>query len=219
MAVICPAVLATTESEFIDQLNLVSGWADRIQIDLVDGQLPPANQPTIGIDQIGWPAGLQVDLHLMYGRPETCLSQLEQLKPGLVIFHPEAAGDHQQFIDRLQAQSIRVGLALRPSTRLLAVKQLLDRADHGLVFAGQFGQQGGQADLNQLAMAAWLREQYPSLEIGWDGGVNPDNAGRIVRAGVDVLYVGSYLTRAPDVLVAYNQLAASIDDDENESNL
>ena len=214
MAIICPAVLAATESEFIDQLNLVSGWADRIQIDLVDGQLPPASQPTVGLDQIGWPANLQADLHLMYGQPETYLSQLEQLNPDLVIFHPEAAGDHQQFIDWLQARSIRVGLALRPKTRLLAAKQLLDRVDHGLVFAGQFGQQGGQADLNQLAMVAWLREQYPDLEIGWDGGVKPDNAGRLVRAGVDVLYVGSYLTRAPDILAAHDELVASI----NENN-
>ena len=218
MAIICPAVLAATESEFIKQLNLLSSWAPRIQIDLVDGQLPPADKPTVGLDQIGWPTSLQADLHLMYGRPETYLDQIEQIKPDLVIFHPEAEGDHQRLIDRLRAQSIRVGLALRSSTRLLDAKRLLDRVDHGLVFAGQFGQQGGEADLNQLVMAAWLREQYPSLEIGWDGGVNPDNAGRLVRAGVDVLYVGSYLTRAPDVLAAYSQLTASINNDDDQPN-
>lgn len=214
MATICPALLAANQSEFIRQLNLVSGWASRIQIDLVDGQLPPANQSTVGLDQIGWPDKIQTDLHLMYGRPEVYLEQIEQLRPGLVIFHPEADGDHQLFIERLRALSIGVGLALRPSTRLLAAKQLLDLADHGLVFAGQFGQQGGEADLNQLAMVAWLRQQYPSLEIGWDGGVNPSNAARLVRAGVNVLYVGSYLTRADDVLVAYDQLVASINEDE-----
>lgn len=217
MTTICPAILAANQNKFIDQLNLVSGWAGRLQIDLVDGQLPPANSPTVGLDQIGWPDKLQADLHLMYGRPETHLDQIEQLRPSLVIFHPESLGDHRRFISRLRDLSIGVGLALRPSTGLLAAKQLLDLVDHGLVFAGRFGRQGGEADLSQLAMVAWLRDQYPAMEIGWDGGVNPTNAGRIVRAGADVLYVGSYLLGAPDTLAAYDELVGSINQDETDS--
>lgn len=219
MAVICPAVLAASETEFIRQLNLVASWASRIQIDIIDGRLPPADKSTVGFDQIGWPDKLEVDLHLMCGRPEEYLDQIKDLKPSLAIFHPESSGDHQRLIDQLKEQSIKVGLALRPQTRLLAAKQLLEQVDHGLVFGGSFGRQGGEADLNQLAMVAWLRDQYPDLEIGWDGGINPGNAARLVRAGVDVLYVGSYLVSAPDVLVAYDKLAASINDDDDPPQL
>ncbi len=214
MALICPAILVRTTTELVQQLNRCGSWASRIQIDLVDGHLPPATTPTVGLNQIGWPGHLQADLHLMYGRPADYLAQLESLRPNLVIIHPEADGDHQQLVEQLRARSIKTGLALRSSTRLLETKQLLASVDHALVFGGSLGQQGAQADLSQLALVAWLRERHPRLEIGWDGGINPSNVRQLVQAGVEVLYVGSYLTRAPDQLMAYENLAAAAAGDQ-----
>lgn len=217
MALICPAILAGTEAEFLQQLNRCAGWARRLQIDLVDGRLPPATRPTVQLDRIGWPQPLQVDLHLMYGRPIDCLDQLVRLRPNLVIIHPEASGDHQRLFDRLRAASIRVGLALRAETRLLEAKRWLEQVDHGLVFAGALGRQGGPADLAQLELVAWLRQQYPQVEIGWDGGANPGNIARLVAAGVDVVYVGSYLTRAADSLAAFEALEAAAEADSGQN--
>ena len=217
MALICPAILAGTQTEFRRQLNLFAGWAGRIQIDLIDGRLPPATRPTVQLGEVGWPSSIRTDLHLMYGRPAGYLDQLIGCKPNLVIIHPESSGDHFQLFDRLRAESIKVGLAFGPETSLVESRRLLDRADHGLVFAGSLGRQGGSADLNQLALVAWLRQRYPGLEIGWDGGVNPGNIGQLVSAGVDVLYVGSYLTRAADSLAAYEDLVVAASDDLPEA--
>lgn len=216
MALICPAILAGNETEFLRQLNHCAGWARRLQIDLIDGRLPPATSPTVRLDRIGWPPALRVDLHLMYGRPGDYLDQLVELQPNLVIIHPESSGDHQLLFDRLRAAGIRVGLALRAETRLLEAKRWLGQVDHGLVFAGNLGRQGGQADLAQLELVAWLRQQYPQVEVGWDGGANPGNIGRLVAAGVDVVYVGSYLSRAADSLAAMEELAAAAETDAGQ---
>lgn len=45
-----------------------------------------------------------------------------------------------------------------------------------------------------------------NIEIGWDGGINEENVGKIVSAGVSVLNVGGYIQRAKNPAGAYATL-------------
>ncbi len=70
----------------------------------------------------------------------------------------------------LHDAGIEVGIALLPTTVVDTIVPALDMIDHVLIFSGNLGFQGGQANLALLSKAQKLRSLKPSLEIGWDGG-------------------------------------------------
>ena len=51
MPIICPTVLASDAHDYQTQINKVSSFASRIQIDLTDGVF--AKSPTIALEQFG----------------------------------------------------------------------------------------------------------------------------------------------------------------------
>ena len=79
----------------------------------------------------------------------------------------------------------------------------LEKIDHVLIFSGDLGHFGGKADLTLLNKVKYLKDKKPSLEIGWDGGINDQNAQNLLDGGVDVLNVGGYIQRSGDPAHAY----------------
>jgi pentose-5-phosphate-3-epimerase len=60
--------------------------------------------------------------------------------------------------------------------------------------------------MNLLDKVKELRKLKPTLEIGWDGGVNDRNARQLAEGGVDVLNVGGFIHSAEDSRAAYAKL-------------
>lgn len=188
---ICPAILTDDPTVYRLQVEQSLGYAHRLHIDLADGDFAP--QKLIAIEDVWWPGGVRADLHVMYQRPFDHLEALVALQPQLVIVHAEAEGDFMQFAESLHNHGIETGVALLPETPVNAIQPALPLIDHVLIFSGQLGHFGGHADLSLLDKARQLREIKPSLEIGWDGGVNDQNAAELAHGGIDVLNAGGYL--------------------------
>lgn len=179
-------------------------FAQRIQIDLTDGEFAPTK--SVELDRIWWDERIKVDIHLMYQRPVEYLAQLISLKPSLVIIHFEADVDHRYFADSLRQKGIKAGLALLKETPASDVEHLLKDFDHVLIFSGDLGKFGGQADLSLLDKISQIKSLNPAIEIGWDGGANQSNAAELTAGGVDVLNVGGAIQKADDPQKAYQQL-------------
>ncbi|HSX07817.1 MAG TPA: hypothetical protein VLG11_02895 [Candidatus Saccharimonadales bacterium] len=200
---ICPAVLAHDSHEFRAQMESVSRFAVRLHIDVVDGQFAPTK--TLPIDQIWWPGGVRADLHVMYKRPFDHLRAMLALQPQMIIVHAEADGDFEMFARRAHERGIQTGVALLPNTRPEILAQAIKDIDHVLIFSGNLGRYGGKADLALLEKVKVLKDMKPQIEIGWDGGVNDENAAALARAGVEVLNVGGYIQHADDHQAAYER--------------
>ena len=134
-----------------------------------------------------------------------------KLGPSLCILHAEASEDLMPSFEMLKNAGIKVGVALLPSTFPGNVKQYIEAADHVLIFAGQLGVQGSQADLMQMEKIPLVRNMKPELEIGWDGGANITNIRAIAHADVDVINVGSAISGSPDPAQTFDELVAEID--------
>ena len=80
-----------------------------------------------------------------------------------------------------------------------------------LIFAGQLGVQGGQADLMQMEKIALVRNMKPEVEIGWDGGANLSNIRALAHADLDVINVGSVIALSPNPAETFQELVAEID--------
>ncbi len=204
MAVICPTVTATGPHQYREQMERVEPFAKRVHIDLMDGRFAPTRSP--GLDQIWWSPRVKADIHLMYQRPIEQLSALIRLRPHMVVIHAEAAGDHAHFADSLHKVGIRAGLALLQGTSVESVSRIIKKFNHILIFSGHLGYHGGEADLGLLSKVRAVRESHPEGEIGWDGGINDQNAKQLIEAGVDVLNVGGFVQRATDPEHAYATL-------------
>jgi len=206
-AIICPTVLASDKAEFARQIKRVS-FAPRIQIDLSDGDFAPAK--SVELADVWLPHHIQADLHLMFRRPMDYLQGILHLKPHMVIIHSEADVHHMHMAAELHKEGILAGLCVLPETPIGNVEQVLSSFDHLLIFGGDLGHFGGQADLDQLAKAWEAKKHHADIEIGWDGGINDQNVQQLAQAGVDVLNVGGFIQKAKEPQSVYNLLVSLV---------
>ncbi len=204
MAVICPTVTAFDTHQYREQMELLEKFAKRIHIDMMDGVFAPTKSPPL--ETVWWPDGIIADIHVMYQEPGGQLEQLIKLKPHLVIIHAGADVDHKDFAGKLHKAGIKAGLGLLPDVTVDSVKPILGSFDHVMVFGGRLGHHGSTADFNQLHKVTEVRRLYKDMEIAWDGGVNDQNAKRLINSGVDVLNVGGFIHKAEDPEKAYAKL-------------
>ncbi len=208
MAIICPTVLAGEPHEFREQMERVMPFARRIQIDLMDGEFAPTK--SLELEKVWWPQSIPTDIHLMYQQPNDYLGALVKLRPHLAIIHSEATVDHMHFAAELHRHGIKAGLAILKDTPVEWVERLLPSFDHVLVFSGDLGRFGGLADLDLLGKVQAAKRANPDIEIGWDGGINAENAATLANGGVDVLNVGGFIQQASNPQDAYATLEALV---------
>lgn len=208
MATICPTILADNPHAYREQLERIEGFAKRIQIDLTDGEFAPTH--TINPVQAYWSDGVTIDMHIMYKEPAEHIEKLIDMKPSMIILHAEAEGELLDMFSEISATGIKSGLALLKETTSESAEQLIREVDHVLIFSGDLGKFGGEADLGLFEKIKQVKEINSGVEIGWDGGVNDKNALDLVRAGVDVLNVGGFIQKAENPQDAYDILNSII---------
>jgi ribulose-phosphate 3-epimerase len=205
---ICPTILAEEPNGYRVQMQRVVPFARRLHIDLMDGIF--AQPRSVGLSEVYWPANIPVDLHVMYQKPFVHAQELAALGPRMIIVHAEAEGNFLAFATWLHQHGMEVGLALLPQTPVQDIAPALELIDHVLIFSGRLGHYGGTADLRLLSKVQQLRALKPSVEIGWDGGVNANNARDLAEGGVDVLNVGGYIEHAISPAQAYATLESLV---------
>lgn len=204
MAVVCPTITASEPHEYREQMEQIRPFAKRIHIDLADGVFAPVK--LLDLKHIWWPDHVQVDIHLMYESVSPFIPELIKLQPDLVIVHAESVGNFYEVVKPLKDKGIKVGVALLQDTPVEKVSRALKDIDHVLIFSGDLGHFGGHVNLALLSKVRELRAVNPKLEIGWDGGIDADNAKRLVEGGINVLNVGGGIHRASDPAAAYAKL-------------
>jgi len=212
--IICPTVTVASSREYREAIERVAEFAERIHIDFADGEFAPTKLEPI--EDAWWPIGLLVDFHIMYKRPLEHLETVVAHQPNLAIVHAEADGAWD-FIAELEGLGIHRGIALLKDTPASVIKPYIEQIDHVLVFSGDLGYYGGKADMGLIKKVEELIMMKPTLEIGWDGGVNEQTAKQLAAAGVNVLNVGGAIQKASDPEAAYDTLVASISNTQRET--
>ena len=208
MSVIAPSITAFSPAEYKEQVDRITGFAERVHIDLTDGEFAPTF--TVGISDLWVPEGWSVGVHVMAYDLENFVPKLIALKPNMIIIHAEARGDVAAYLRLIKQAGVRAGLALLRPTVPSSVAPLIQEAEHVLIFSGELGRFGGTASLMQLEKIRLIKAINPNVEIGWDGGVTVDNAYSLVQGGVDVLTVGGAIHKASDPHASFSRLQQEI---------
>ena len=206
---IVPTITTADKSEYQKQIERIGQYSQHIHIDLADGTF--TKNQLININNVTWPEGWEVDLHLMVAEPSKYAEAVARKMPARCIFHAETRENLLPVFESLKARGIKTGIALLPSTYPGAVKPYIEAVDHVLIFAGQLGVQGGTADLMQMEKIALIRAIKPDVEIGWDGGANMTNIRALAHADLDIINVGSALAQVENPREVYEAMVAEID--------
>lgn len=208
MSVIAPSITVETPEQYKSAVDRIHPFAQRVHIDVSDGEFAPTF--LLGESQLWWPKEWQVDVHAMVARPSEHIPQIIALKPNLITFHVEMAEDPLALLNLIKQSGIKAGVALLRSTVPSTVAEAIKQSDHVMIFSGELGKYGGTASLMQLEKVRLIRAINPEVEIGWDGGVNAENAYTLTQGGVDVLNTGSAIANAADPEGAYQILVKEI---------
>lgn len=206
---ITPTITTADAHEYRDDLEKIATFADGVHLDFADGHFAP--NELLPLDKAWRSDELITHAHIMYQRPLDVIEDIMHLEADLVILHVESE-DLQECLEILQENGTRTGVALLGETSVAELKELhIDHLfDHVLVFGGKLGFQGGEADMTVIKKVRKLREEYPDIEIGWDGGINNENIQTIVDAGVTVLNVGGFIKKASNPKNAYDSLVSLV---------
>ena len=208
MSEIAPCITVETEQDYRASVERISSFAKRVHIDISDGEFSPVFM--VDANKIWWPKEWTVDIHAMVARPTEYVDKLIALNPDLITFHAETGADLLPIIKKIKKANIKAGVALLKPTVPATIVDVIKAVDHVLIFSGDLGHYGGVASLMQLEKVRLVKNINPNVEIGWDGGVNVDNAFTLTQGGVNVLNVGGALANVDDPASVYAKLITEI---------
>lgn len=211
MPSIVPTITEEASNDYRQYLDEVSKFAKRVHVDISDGIF--SSRRLVGVDQIKLSPNIQTDLHIMLQRPQEVLESLLTVRAFTTIIHVESECSTLEILTAIHEAGLRAGIALLPQSRVQDFVREIENADHVLIFAGELGYQGGEADLEHIAKIASVKQVNPRAEIAWDGGINDINVVRLLRAGVHVLNVGGYIKYAKNRQDAYVKLDKIVNPD------
>ncbi|MCL1839967.1 hypothetical protein FWF89_03165 [Candidatus Saccharibacteria bacterium] len=206
LLVISPTILTDDPAKYKLIIETYHPFTKRAQVDISDGSLAPS--VTVPDTAVWWPKGWTIDLHMIVSQPSSHVPTLIKLMPNLVVLHPEAEEDLLPIFAALQKNGIKAGVAIMKDVYPGDIANIIEAADHAMIFSGNLGQTGGTADLLQLEKVRIIKKIKPAIELGWDGGANIKNVRTIAQAGVNVINVGSAIISAQDPAKMYTDLVA-----------
>ena len=175
---------------------------DYIHLDIMDGKFVPNTSFTYEeIKTIISSINKPLDVHLMVKNIDEYIYDYAMLNTEYITFHYETIHSLKT-IKKIKDYGIKCGIAIKPSTNVEEIYDLLPYIDLVLVMSVEPGM-GGQKFIegSQLKIKK-LKEKIKSLDlhvlISVDGGINDITAELCKVSGVDILVIGSALTNNDD---------------------
>lgn len=198
MVQIIPAILATSEKQYKDDLQkltacegLKEGW---VHIDFADNKF--VQNKTVGIETTQqFPTNFRKEAHLMVAHPKKWIEKLVDADFERIIFHIESENDPIEVIESIKAKGLEIGLALNHKTDVGKVRPFIGKIDVIVIMTIVAGFQGQPFIPQALNKVRKIKSEGWSVKVGVDGHVNDMNAKEVAGSGVDFVIVGSYLLK------------------------
>lgn len=208
---IAPSLLAANFSHLEEDIARVEPYVDWLHLDVMDGHFVPNISFGIPvIESIRAVSELYFDCHIMTTNPDVFVPELAKAGANLVTMHIEAIPDPTGAAERARSAGLDFGLVINPLTPFEAVAPYVESCEVLVVMSVEpgFGGQSFIADVLPKIEAAreWVENRGLATDIQVDGGITPDNAGAVAKAGATVLVAGSAVFRAADPPTAIEEM-------------
>ena len=198
-----PAILVTSISDLLIQATSLMDVVCELDIDIIDW----ARTSTKTLDvhtALNNKIPLKLNFDLMMDRPKEAVRELiYDNRVKTIIINPECKDNIEELIDLIHYFKKRAGMSINPNNDLDVVEPYLKVLDLIEIFTIEPGAQGNKFLPHRLDLAPNLRMIGYEGQIETDGGVNLDTIGVFKQYPIDILSVGSYLSKAKDPVKAY----------------
>jgi ribulose-phosphate 3-epimerase len=231
---VIPAILAKSQKEFKEKIDLVLPYADFIQIDVMDGVFVPNTTWADAKEIKKMCLPMRFEAHLMVKNPEAgsprfgkagAIAKWAKAGAFRIIFHIEATKNPDECIRQIKKFKKETGIAINPKTPLAKIKKFLPPrrhpartphlmrgkmrdlyVDYVLVMGVDPGFSGQKFQTAALQKIKQIKKIFPRVVIGVDGGVNKTNAKKLYAAGADALCAASSIFKAKNIRKAIEEL-------------
>jgi ribulose-phosphate 3-epimerase len=206
---VAPSILSADFSRLGDEIRAVeAAGADIIHVDVMDGHFVP--NITIGpmiVRAARKVTTLPLDVHLMITNPEMYIADFANAGADYITVHVEIAYHLNRLVQSIKEhKGIKAAVSLNPATPLSSLDYILEDLDMVLIMSvnpGFGGQTFIPSALDKIrTLRKLIDERRLNTRIEVDGGVKPDNAAEIIKAGADILVAGSAIFGMKDYAVA-----------------
>ena len=224
---IAPSILSADFGNLAQAVaDVERGGADLIHIDVMDGRFVP--NITIGIPivtALREATELPLDVHLMIIEPDRHIKTFAQAGASMMSVHIEVCPHLHRTLESIKSLGLKAGVALNPATQEKTLEPVAHLVDFVVVMSvnpGFSGQAFIPESIEKIrSVRQLLNAAGNGAPIEIDGGVQPDNAPEVVKAGAEILVAASALYGTDDSTRATQRLrkaAASRGETETLSN-
>ena len=212
MVEILPSILAADFAHLGEQIAALEAAGCRmLHVDVMDGHFVP--NLTVGppvVASLRKATRVILDVHLMIEDPDRYAPLFIEAGADQVSVHQEACTHLDRTLRMIRSEGAKAGVVINPATPVATLEDVLDLADYVLVMSVNPGFGGQQFIPNALSkvreLAARRKERGLHFPIEIDGGVNTQNLGKIIDAGVEWVVAGSSVFHTVNPPAAFEEM-------------
>ena len=201
---IAPSMLAADFGNLQRDCEMVNNSdADWFHIDVMDGHfVPNISYGMPVIKAIKQHATKPLDVHLMIEKPERYIEEFANVGADIITVHYESTVHLDRTLAQINDAGCKAGVVLNLTTPVRVLEDVLSKCYMVLIMSINPGFGGQKLEDITYDKVKKLRKMISEKDLGThieiDGGVNINNAKKLIDAGANVLVAGSFIFKSED---------------------
>jgi ribulose-phosphate 3-epimerase len=203
-ALIAPSILSADFANIQRDVEMINNSkADWFHVDIMDGVFVP--NISFGfpvVKAIKKHAKKPLDVHLMIVEPDKYITTFKEAGADILSVHLEACNHLHRTIQAIKQAGMQAGVAINPHTSIDLLQDIIEEIDLVCMmsvnpgFGGQKFIEGTYSKIGRLRHMIISKKSKARIEI--DGGVDLNNASKLIEVGADVLVAGNTVFSSAD---------------------